>query len=303
MLRQCCDEKGVLDALSADSLVILRVMYGVPGWRVVIAAEISQFIATTVSHLSSTEVVDAASQLSVLVSRLSVVGEYIERLHVGLASMKPFYLLGPSSDVYAIKIAAAMLISMSAATASAEVVLMERSLRITSGGSKVKGAPTRCEPMIQHTTLLVSSVPVETVRLNTTVVLPSADVTVISSFIHDEVVAQLVSAVSSLAIPWMKTQSASVAGGETCWHPFSPPKTAASALTEVVESASLRAVQQVAALRVLTSVFSIKSLSMALQNETNVDALLRKHGGVFKELLALAVGSTELGSLDCLEGL
>ncbi|RYG70468.1 hypothetical protein EON64_00055 [archaeon] len=198
-------QRGMADALAAEALLLLRVLYGIPAWRKLICTHLERSLDCFLSPVEYNDENQLEREIS-LVSSCALIGGFMERLRPGgFVMLKPFCLLG-SSDNYATKLAAAyhtcgMLVSQSAATSSVEVVLMERNVKL----SKIEQG----QVLVQHTLSLAGSLPIRSVRLTATDVLPCADLPFVASLLPPDLVRKLWRALKTDTLNWLSNKEGS----------------------------------------------------------------------------------------------
>lgn len=194
-------QRGMADALAAEALLLLRVLYGIPAWRKIICTHLERSLDCYLSSVGQGNADQLEREIS-LVSACALIGGFMERLRPGgFVMLKPFCLLG-SSDNHATKLAAAyhtcgMLVSQSTTTSSVEVVLMERNVKL----SKIE----QDQVLVQHTLSLAGSLPVRSVRLTATDVLPCADLPFVASLLPPDIVKKLWRVIKIDTLGWLSS--------------------------------------------------------------------------------------------------
>eukprot|EP01038_Epipyxis_sp_PR26KG_P004035 gene4035-5772_t len=299
------NQKGTLNALSADSLVVLRVLQGVPAWRKIIDDEIvlqSQPLETFDSFSDATN--GQLRDLYRIISALSINGGYTDRIRIGgLVTLKPQSLLG-SVDNFASKLAAAshscgILVQISQSTSTAEVVLMDRGIKSLSG-KKVED-PSSANYIesctIQHTNL-PGVYPIRAYRVNISDVLSCTDIPVIPSFVSMDLFNSLVRLMNDIAVPWLTKEIALTK--PTLGESKSENKTDSDGSNEDAPSVE----RNFKVLEMLLSMYTLKSVSIAVQEESNSSQLLDDaNAALWGEMLFMAAQHTELGNLSVIESL
>ena len=271
-------QKGTADSFAADSVVVLRILFGIPVWRKII----SQLVFRKLEVQSRNGLSDRS-----LAAAFSVLGGYIDRLRLGgLVTLKPFCLLG-SVDNFATKLAAAshscgMLVSNGSSTGSVEVILMERGIKEihNTDDSKSDKDNNRVGITIHHTTNWAGSIPIRAIRLNSTEVFPCSDIQAIPCLVNTTLVNELLSFLEGNSIPWLKNELKVQVGSSE-------------------ESSDERDDNEVI-LQLLLHVFAFKSVCISVQDESNSEILFQSPT-VFQSLLTLSVNPTSIGNLSILE--
>lgn len=155
------------DAVSAETLYLLRTLLGIPVWRnFIFEIFLEKVVASGIGSNNS-------GHETSLLAIVSVLGGSIEKRRVGgFVTIRPFALLG-NADNLATKLAAAshstgLLIGMVPGSSSAEVVLMERNSRVSFNPKQ--------EITLSHTFNIAGSLPVRSIRLSHQDILPCSDV-------------------------------------------------------------------------------------------------------------------------------
>ena len=271
------NQKSTTDSFAADSVVVLRILFGIPLWRKIISKiVIQQFDLQPLSRS--------------LAAALAVIGGYVDRLRIGgLVTLKPFCLLG-SVDNFATKLAAAshscgMLVSTASNTGSVEVILMERGTKeVHNIEDSSLEKSDRCDLTINHTTNLAGSIPVRAVRLNSTEVVPCPDIPPIPCLVSSSIVNELLSYLAKHSIPWLK--------GQFEQKDFADKASVSDESNDNNEEI----------FELLLHIFTFKAVCIAVQDETNAETLFQLPS-VFQSLVAVSAHSTTLGNLSVLESL
>lgn len=288
-------KKGALDALSADCLIALRVLHGIPGWRKVINQEILTYL-----NRESTFADLPLREKLLFQASLAVLGGNFERARIGgLVNLRPFCLVGTSEN-FATKLAGAshtcaMLVSLPSASATVEVVLMERAVNIIGGiNNKYPKSRNITEITAQHFTNLAGSFPVRSVRLNANDVVPCSDIAIIPELIPFDVTKTYLEILRSVVLPWIEEASKTKTPAEEKAEDQSPSDEAEEKQPEPEEAVDHQ---------ILNSALLLRGLSVALQKLSNTELFAASFPDVFALLLKHATQSTELGNLTVLEAL
>jgi hypothetical protein len=191
----------ITESLSAEAILVLRVLQGVPLWRTIINSLFYKLIMCE-KYANKWE---NENYLRMISSSLSVCGGYIDRLRIGgIACLRPFCLLN-SSDAFhfgnrlaGTTRSCGMIVGLS--DSSVEVILMEKGIRQVKS---IHNIPNSDIKTIQHTTSVATSLPIIAVKINRSDVISSSDVPVIADFISNEVFSQTLLLLSQYGIPWL----------------------------------------------------------------------------------------------------
>lgn len=201
--------------ISAEALVFLRVLTGMPTWRSQIFSVVKMIFDLSSSRYfndshkpgSDMSIWLSIQYINLLTSSLSLCGGYLDRLRPGgMVTLKPF-TLASISDSFGNKLAGTihstgMLVSQSPSTSSdsVEVVLMERGMRF------VKPSDTSDQldqKTIHFTTSVSGSIPVRAMRLASSDVFPSYDVPFLPDIFPIDSLGPLTDIVTAEVIPWV----------------------------------------------------------------------------------------------------
>jgi hypothetical protein len=210
-------EEKLTAFVSAESLVFLRVLLGIPSWRKHIFAIVLQVIQVGLSNdqaALSENNWQRSQYLMLLTAAFGVCGGYVDRLRPGgIVTLKPFTLAG-MTDSFANKLASTihntgMMICQSALGDSVEVVLMERGMRYVKPNESNLSGQQSSEAdgkTIHFTTSVNGSLPVRAVRLNANDLFPSYDVPLVAETIAKEFFTDgVVHVLEYDVVPWMKS--------------------------------------------------------------------------------------------------
>jgi hypothetical protein len=193
--------KSLADCLSAEALLLLRVLVGIPKWRSIIYDCLH-------SELSNITIVDEEdADTARLSSILSLFGGSFEKKRLGgFVLIKPFALLG-TADNFATKVAAAshstgMLVGISSSSSMAEIVLMERTSKASN--SRLNDAE---ELSVSHSLNIINALPIRSVRLPLADILPTADVPFIPSLISKQLFTFFSNYMGSTTLPFLKSEN------------------------------------------------------------------------------------------------
>ena len=272
-------QKGTADSFAADSVVVLRILFGIPVWRKII----TQLVFRKLNVPSRNSISDRS-----LAAALSVLGGYIDRLRLGgLVTLKPFCLLG-TVDNFATKLAAAshscgMLVSNGISTGSVEVILMERGTKEIHNTEDFKFDKDnyKADTTIHHTTNWAGSIPIRAIRLNSTEVFPCPDIPPIPCLVNTSLVNELLVFLERNSVPWLKNELRVQARGSE-------------------DNSTDERDENDVILQLLLHVFAFKAVCISIQEESNAEILFQSPTA-FQSLLALSVQPTTLGNLSILE--
>lgn len=293
-LRSYLGEQTSINSLAAESLLMLRVLQGVPSWRIVINQILHKFLHenfTTLNH----NVWNDTAYLRMTIACLAIFGGHIDRLRVGgMVSIKPNVAMTDSfaNRLVAISRSCGLLVEMT--EDSVEVIFMERGANANHDNLNSVDINS-----IQYTTVMPSTQNLIVGRLNKKDTFPSPDVPVIAKFASESVFEGSLNVLSLYGIPWLiqefhkenvKAGSKSDQSEEVEDNNKGQPKINADE-----EINDINAVQ----LYLHTSVF--REVATTLQCSDHVSSLLSSRGDVFKDLISLASEKCPSGSLAVLE--
>ena len=229
-------KNGTAESLSAESLLMLRVLQGVPAWRNIINVTLQSILIENNNDFTFS--LENPHRLRCMSAALSVFGGYIDRLRIGgIAILRPFSLVNFNEHSLGNKLAGVsksccMLVGLSPQSSSVEVVLMERGVRLVTQASSSASMSSALSPVshmsqlsisnnsvnnnvvvnessvstktIQHTTSMATTLPVLAVKLNKSDLMPSSDVPVIAEFVSSDLFGETVKLIQSLGITWLK---------------------------------------------------------------------------------------------------
>lgn len=209
-LLQRLHKAGITKSLSAESLVALRVLQGVPAWRKVLDSVMLKFLSFDWdSPGAAKNQWGNVNKLLSIASALAVNGGYIDRLRLGgIVTIRPFSLLG-TAETFATRLAAAshscgMLVAQSASIA--EVVVMERGTRQIPAAPSAASGGSSGENILQHTTSLAGTLPVRAMRINSADIMPSPDVPTVPDFVSPAIFEGMVNILTHFAVPWIHSR-------------------------------------------------------------------------------------------------
>eukprot|EP01035_Chromulina_nebulosa_P017758 gene17758-23358_t len=193
--------------IAAESLVVIRVLQGIPAWRAQINKSLlSLYLSNKVDSdidLQNSINQSSYSKIQLIISIFGVIGGHIDRFRPGgIVSIKP-YTLASQSDTLANRLASmshtsGMFVWQSASGESIEVVLMERGINVVKQTNETK------DKLVHFTTSVNGTLPVRGVRLNASDVYPSYDVPGLPEFVSPDLFLEgLVPEVMNSAIPWL----------------------------------------------------------------------------------------------------
>ena len=275
---QYLNYKGTTELLSADSLVVLRVLLGIPSWRSLILSNITILLDISNKSLFSANDNSSPDEIFITAS-LAILGGNIERLRIGgLVSLKPFCLMG-SVDNFATKLAAAfhscgMLVSQASSSSSVEVVLIDRGIKVLKSDKSDSKDLT-----IHHTINLAANIPIRAIRLASNEISPCADITAVPVLINNELLISIISIIEKVSSPWLKKsiKNRKISNGNSS-------EELNSSISNEENTRNLDI------LKVIFNVFAFKSLSLSSQDDKNVQLLIENQRENLLLISALCFG-------------
>jgi len=291
-------EQTSINSLAAESLLLLRVLQGVPSWRNVINQILHKFLHENFSALNN-NVWNNASYLRMTAACLAIFGGHIDRLRVGgMVSIRPNVNITDSlaNRLVAISRSCGLLVEMSEDTV--EVVFMERGAT-TTGNSNPADIKS-----IQYTAIMPTTQNVIIGRINKRDIFASSDVPVIANFASKSVFEDCLNILTLYGIPWMiqefREESLKPAVTSSDTEPSDRTIEIQTSNKDEVKVSSDDEVSDINAVQLYVNTSAFREVSTILQYNDHISSLLSSND-VFQNLISLASEKCASGSLAVLE--
>lgn len=277
MLTSLLSIAGATEAIAAESISLVRILFDCPAWSDIVkeAIQISHFSVS--SLVLSTNNDDARK----IIVACQVFGGYIDKLRIGgVVTLKPFSLVG-MSESFALRLAAishscGLLVSKSNSSNSIEVVLLERSRKAAA------------EKKTEIQLALAGPPPIRTVKISSDDVFPASEIPPSPDLIDKGALSVLCNLLS-VALKAVNSTLKSNGEEEKSDDQDNESKGEEPNDSSINDSFGL-----------FTAITIIRSFSMVLQSDDNISQVMLS-SEIFQDLFQSSAVSSSIASLGELE--